>query len=234
MMKRKNPKLELESSRKVFFQLGLFITGSATLMAFTYKTPVYLNDKKEYIEYVVDIPILLVENEIDPPLEIPEVEKLQTRTEPSTPIFSSDLLNNLTVLQNTKTPTQLVVSTGTPIVGAGSFIFDPGAAPTLGVIVKYPDIDAEFPGNWLSYLEKTVKYPEESIRFNESGTAYVSFVVELDGTITDVEVKNKNISKSLQKEAIRVVKASPRWKPGSKNGEPVRSTKIVKINFILT
>ncbi|WP_158276147.1 energy transducer TonB [Brumimicrobium oceani] len=233
MMKKKNPKLELESSRKIFFQLGLFIVGSATLMAFSYKTPVYLKEKKEVVERTADIPILIVEKEPLPKVEILKENNSKPKTEPSTPIFSTDLLNKLKKVKNTNKKQKLAVTTQhLQSVSSGNFSVDMGEAPEAA-IVDYPDFDAEFQGNWLSYLRNTVKYPEESIRFNESGTAYVSFVVEIDGTITDVEVKNKSLSSALQKEAIRVIKASPKWKPGSKNGEFVRSTKIVKINFIL-
>lgn len=232
MLKRKNPKLELESKRKVFFQLGLFIVGSATLMAFTYKSPVYLKNKKESAKKVAEVPIMIVEKEKKTPIEIPKVEKLPTK-EPSSPVFSLDLLNKIKLTKNKKKEEQIIVSTKKKIKTSFTIdTFDIGKAPEAA-IVEYPDFDAKFQGDWLTYLKKNMKYPEESRRFNESGTAYVGFVVEKDGTITDVEVKNKSLSENLQKEAVRVVKASPQWKPGIKDGEFVRSTKIVKINFIL-
>lgn len=233
MMKRKDPKLELESSRKIFFQLGLFIVGSITLMAFTYKSPIYLSEKKEWSPREIDVPIMLVENEVKPPIDIPKVEKLPTKSEPSTPVFSTDLLNKLKASINRDENQQLVVTTKhLKTVSSGSFKVEPGFAPE-GVVIEYPDVDAQFQGSWLGYLKSTMKYPEESILFKESGTAYVSFVVEVDGSVTDVKVKNQGLSENLQKEAIRVIEASPRWKPGSQNGELVRSTKVVKINFIL-
>jgi protein TonB len=233
MMKKKNPKLELETSRKVFFQLGLFIVGSATLMAFSYKTPVYLTEKKEVEQREIDIPIMLVEKEPLPIIEIPKVEKLETNTDPSTPIFSLTLLNLIDPSKNTVTDPQLVVtSSHIQNVTSGIFGVDLGAAPEAA-LVEYPDVDAQFQGSWLGYLKNTVKYPEESVFFKESGTAYMIFVVEIDGSVTDVRVRNQSLSSSLQEEAIRVIKASPKWKPGSKNGELVRSTKNVNINFIL-
>lgn len=232
MIKKKNPKLELESSRKVFFQLGLFIVGSATLMAFSYKSPVYLKEKKVVEQQEIDVPIMLVEKEIPPVIEIPEVQKLPTKSEPSSPILLTDLLNKITTTRNTTTDPSLVVSTLDPSVGAGNFSVDLGEAPEA-VLVEFPDKDAQFQGSWLGYLKNAVQYPEESVIFNESGTAHMVFVVEIDGSVTDVQVRNKSLSKSLQKEAIRVIKASPKWKPGIKNGEFVRSTKNVRINFIL-
>lgn len=231
MIKKKNPKLELETSRKVFFQLGLFIVGSATLLAFTYKTPVYLSNKKHVEQIEADIPIILVEKEPLPIVEIPKVETL-SKQQATTPVFSTDLLNNIKTTTSTTSDPTLAVTTTDPVKLMGTFSVDPGFAPE-GVLIEYPDHNAEFQGNWLGYLENNVKYPQESVLFGESGTAWVGFVVEVDGTISDVKVKNTSLSKNLQKEAIRVVKASPKWKPGIKNGELVRSTLVVKINFVL-
>jgi len=230
-MKRKNPKLELESSRKVFFQLGLFIVGSATLMAFTYKTPVYSKDKKEQVKEIEEVPVMIVEKEKKAPLVPPKVEKLPSK-KPSSTVFSLDLLNKIKTTKNKKKEEQLVVTTKKTRKQFIVDTFDIGVAPEAA-LVEYPDVDAKFQGDWRTYLKENVRYPEKSVRLNESGSAYVTFVVEKDGAITDVEVKNKTLSEILQKEAIRVIKASPKWKPGIKNGEFVRSTKIVKINFML-
>ena len=228
-MENKNPKFDLEPNRRVYFQLGLFIVGAVTLMAFTYKTPVYLKEKKS-VEQLVNVPIMFVEKEDKPIVEIPKVEKLPSTT-PSTPILPQDFLSNIEPIKGSEVNPQIVISGGDPLPVA--FGLDIGAAPDLTAVVKYPDIEAKFGGNWLEYLKGNMKYPQESILFEESGTAYVSFVVEIDGSITDVKVMNKGLSKSLEKEAIRVVKASPKWAPGSKNGEKVRSPQVVKVNFVL-
>ena len=71
-MENKNPNLELEPNRKVYFQLGLFIVGTVTLMAFTYKTPVYIIEKNS-VEQLIDVPIMFVEKEDMPIIEIPKV-----------------------------------------------------------------------------------------------------------------------------------------------------------------
>ncbi|HLW29647.1 MAG TPA: TonB family protein [Brumimicrobium sp.] len=230
-MENKNPKFELESNRKVFFQLGFFIIGTVTLMAFTYKTPVYLNEKSS-IEQEIDVPIVLVEKQNDPIIEIPKVEKLLDAG-PSTPIFSTNLLSNVKATKSLDDDPKSVITTSKNPISITAFNVDPGIAPDLAAVVVYPDVDPKFEGNWLIYLKNELKYPEQSRVFNESGTAYVKFIVEVDGTVTDVKVLNKNLSASLQQEAIRVVKASPKWKPGSKNGEKVRSPQTVKINFVL-
>ena len=176
---------------------------------------------------------MLVEKEPLPIIEIPEIKKPPTKSELTSPIFSIDLLNKLKTTKSIDKNQQLAVTTKhLQSLTSGSFTVDLGKAPE-GALVEYPDVDAQFQGNWVGYLKKTVKYPQESVFFRESGAAWISFVVEIDGSVTDVVVKNKSLSKSLQEEAIRVIKASPKWNPGSKSGELVRSTKNVKINFIL-
>lgn len=231
-MENKKSNLDLEPNRKIYFQFGLFIVGTVTLMAFTYKTPVYITEKNS-VDQLVDVPIEFVAKEDLPVIEIPKVETLPSTT-PSTPIFSKDLLNNIKTKEGANDDPQLVVtSSSLDPLSFLPFNMDPGPAPDLAVIVKYPDNEAQFNGNWKGFLIKELKYPQQSIVFKESGTAYVTFVVEIDGSITDVVVRNKDLPQLLQKEAIRVVKASPKWNPGSKNGERVRSTKNVVINFIL-
>lgn len=232
MLKRKDPKLELESSRKVFFQLGFFIVASATLMAFSYKTPVYEKEPKKAVEKIAEIPVMIVEKETPKVVEVPEPDNQSFKKEPSSSVFDTDLLNNLKITKSTKTDPKITLTgkSTAPLPSDFSFDHDPIPAAPL---VDYPDQEAEFKGSWLGYLKNTVKYPEESVVFNETGTAYIVFVVEIDGSITDVQVRNKSLPKKLQEEAIRVIKASPKWKPGSKNGELVRSTKNVKINFRL-
>ncbi len=94
--------------------------------------------------------------------------------------------------------------------------------------------DAEYKGGvaaWLQFLNTTCKYPEEAVNGEISGTVKVKFVVEKDGTISNVEaLSGPDI---LQKEAIRVISASKQWEPMSLNGHKVRSYKIQPIVFKL-
>ncbi len=94
--------------------------------------------------------------------------------------------------------------------------------------------DAEYKGGlsaWLQFLNATVKYPDEAVNGEISGTVKVRFVVEKDGTVSNVEaLSGPDI---LQKEAIRVIRASGQWEPSSLSGHKVRSYKIQPIVFRL-
>lgn len=71
------------------------------------------------------------------------------------------------------------------------------------------------------FLESNMIYPEKEILKGIQGTVYVSFVVDIDGSVTRVKIL-KGLSRSIDQEAIRVVKLMPKWTPGMQNRKPVR------------
>ena len=82
----------------------------------------------------------------------------------------------------------------------------------------------------IDYLSTNIKYPQDAIKQNLSGRVMVMFVVETDGSISNVKVA-KNVFPSLDAEAVRVVKAMPKWIPGRHKGKIVRVNYIVPIVF---
>ena len=91
-----------------------------------------------------------------------------------------------------------------------------------------------FPGgNVQKWISKNVKYPVLAMENGIQGKVYIQFVIEKDGSITDVKVV-RGVDASLDKEAVRVVKAMPKWKPGKQRGKPVRVSYTLPINFQLS
>lgn len=87
----------------------------------------------------------------------------------------------------------------------------------------------EYPGGMMAmmeFLQDNMKYPADAEKQKVQGKVMVSFIVETDGSISDVKVM-KNVFPSLDAEAIRVVKAMPRWTPGKQKG------KVVRVHFSL-
>ena len=84
----------------------------------------------------------------------------------------------------------------------------------------------------LSFLQNNIKYPQEAIELGISGTVYVAFVVEIDGSITEVNL-GRGIGGGCNEEAIRVVKSMPNWIPGKQNNIPVRVRFNLPVKFIL-
>ena len=92
-----------------------------------------------------------------------------------------------------------------------------------------------FPGGnaaLMSYLGSNIHYPVVAAENGVQGRVSVSFVVEKDGSITDVQVA-RSVDPSLDKEAARVVRSMPKWQPGKQNGSFVRVRYIVPVTFRL-
>jgi len=92
-----------------------------------------------------------------------------------------------------------------------------------------------FPGGpsaLMQYLASNIKYPVVAEENGVQGRVIVTFVVEKDGSITDVRVV-KSVDPSLDKEAQRVVKSMPKWIPGKQNGSAVRVKYTVPVTFRL-
>lgn len=84
----------------------------------------------------------------------------------------------------------------------------------------------------IRYLQESIKYPEEAKELGIQGKVFVTFVVEVDGTITDVRVL-RGIGGGCDEEAMRVVRSMPKWVPGKQRGVPVRVQFNLPIKFTL-
>ena len=105
------------------------------------------------------------------------------------------------------------------------------------VIKDFASVDVlpEFPGGmkgWGEYLQSALKYPEEAKKNKITGRVILSFTVLKNGSITDIKVL-RGIGAGADEEAIRVVKESPKWKPGILKGEPVNVAYTMPIFFQL-
>ena len=93
----------------------------------------------------------------------------------------------------------------------------------------------EFPGgmNKLGeYLAKNIKYPQMARETGIQGRVFITFVVEKDGSVTNVQVL-RSLGGGCDEEAVRVVKSMPKWKPGKQRGKPVRVSYNLPVNFKL-
>ncbi|WP_337788722.1 M56 family metallopeptidase [Phocaeicola plebeius] len=93
----------------------------------------------------------------------------------------------------------------------------------------------EYPGGMkemLKFLQENVKYPENAMKNNVQGRVIVKFVVEKDGTPTEFKVL-RSVDPDLDAEALRVMKAMPKWKPGMQKGQVVRVKFTVPVSFKL-
>ena len=97
------------------------------------------------------------------------------------------------------------------------------------------EVMPEFPGGkeaLFAYIGKNLKYPEQAVEEGIEGVVYVTFVVEVDGSIAGVKVL-RGIGGGCDEEAVRVVRSMPNWTPGMQAGKPVRVKYNLPIRYKL-
>ncbi len=116
----------------------------------------------------------------------------------------------------------------------------PARNETFDDVVSYHDCDikpiffnSQDPRQFLEkWVYQYLKYPEKALLEGTQGRVMVDFIIEKDGKVTNVRVV-KSVSPELDAEAVKVVSASPKWKPGRLAGEKVRSSMTIPIEFRL-
>lgn len=102
---------------------------------------------------------------------------------------------------------------------------------TFNLVEKEPI----FPGGeeaLFKYLESNIHYPREALELGISGTVFVNFIVESDGSISNISIF-QGVDPLLDNEAMRVVGLMPKWEPAIQKGEPVRVNFNLPIKFLL-
>ena len=131
-------------------------------------------------------------------------------------------------VEGTLTNTGLSVS---PVIGSTG-----GVAEAVDIstpkIERWVDSMPEFDGSLKQYLERKLKYPQLARERNVIGRVTVEFIVNEDGIISNTRIV-KGIGAGCDEEALRVVNAMPKWRPGKQNGKPVKVYLILPISFQL-
>ncbi|HWB92936.1 MAG TPA: TonB family protein [Puia sp.] len=98
------------------------------------------------------------------------------------------------------------------------------------------EIESKYPGGpaaWLRFLNKNLNFPEEAIEQGLNGTVVVRFIVDKDGTVSDVEAISGPETGGIREEVVRVIKKSGKWTPAVQNGRYVKSYKQQPVTFHL-
>jgi protein TonB len=102
-------------------------------------------------------------------------------------------------------------------------------------IVHIAEVMPKFPGGksaMMRYLSNNIIYPDSSKENNVTGKVYVQFVIQTDGTVNNVSVL-RGVNNEIDNEAIRVINAMPKWKPGMHRGEVISAQMAIPIDFKL-
>jgi len=134
-------------------------------------------------------------------------------------------LNRINIVSYSSKPSETANSTNTQQDESDKKVYD------FVSIDKQP----EFPGGiakFYKYLGGSIKYPKMAQDNNVQGKVFLSFIVEKDGSLTDIQI-TRGLGNGTDEEAIRVLKESPKWNPGSSNGMAVRVKYNINVNFTL-
>lgn len=218
MNTKKSKAANIEKLRLPMISLSLLFTGSLVLASFSYTTEVERDFRAEASESAVEIMFMeeTVKKDIITPVKQPEV---------ILPIDDEIIIDsNTTIIPD---PGIIVVP---PVITVGT-----GIVEVIPPVVEFPDVDAMFNGGTvelIKWINDNVTYPQESIEIGDQGLVYLSFVVEQDGSISNIEIE-RGVSTALDREAKRLVRKMPKWKAGEAKGLPVRSRCRLPINFEL-
>ncbi|HKK09376.1 MAG TPA: energy transducer TonB, partial [Bacteroidales bacterium] len=210
---KKSPKADLEKKRTLFLQVGLIISLAITLFAFEWKS----YEKKEIDlqqRAASDVPeeIIPITKQEKPP---PPPEPPQTTTELN--IVENEVEVEDDIIIDVEADQDTEVEEWTPVV------MEEEEVQEEKIFIVVED-QPQFPGGEkarMKYLANNIDYPQLARESGIQGTVYVTFVVEKDGSVTDVRVL-RGIGGGCDQEAIEVVKNMPKWKPGKQRGKPVR------------
>ena len=225
---KKNPKADLENRRGLYLEIGLVVILVASLVAFNVKS----YDKEEKVQFErqaseeqEEIIIQTQQEELPPP---PPPEMPEVTTEMEVVKDDAEIKNEIDMssFQRQEEATNIEI---TPVK------VEEEEEEEETQIFTVVENDPEFPGGMealYKYLRENIKYPQLARENNITGRVYVTFVVERDGSIANPRVL-KDIGGGCGQEAIRVVKAMPKWNPGKQRGKAVRVQFNLPVSFNL-
>jgi protein TonB len=135
--------------------------------------------------------------------------------------------------QSGTTNTSQVANTGVVQAGNGTSevpVADNAIRETVS-LDRYPEFEGGMQA-WAKYIQRNLRYPLQAQEDGIQGKVFISFVIEKDGSISNVTVL-RGVASSLDQEAARVIQKSPKWKPGIQNKQSVRVRYNMPISFSL-
>lgn len=227
MENSKNATRSLYAKGPLFFNIGLIISITLCFIAFEFK--VHITDE-ETVVLPEDPGIIFVmpevKNTVQPPKVRPEL------IQPKKQIIPNFVDEEPLVKDNTKEPAPFDLGEMDIAMKADGPPDENIEDNTIHDIVETPPTFNGGTDAFYKFLSEEVKYPRREQQRNIDGRVYLTFVIEKDGSLTDIQVL-KSVSEGLDQEAIRVLKAAPAWNPGKQRGQPVRVKMTIPINFQL-
>lgn len=223
MEEKKSPKANLENKKLTFILIGLIISLAVAWAVFEIKS----YDKRELadigrtVEVVEEEMVEITTQEQKPqPVEVPKQTTQIQVVEDDVEV--EDVEINAEVDQN-----EVIEEYVAPEIVEDEVV----EAEIFTVVEQMP----EFPGGMnrlAEYLATNIRYPQLARESGIQGRVFINFVVEADGSVTNVRVI-RSLGGGCDEEAMRVVRNMPRWTPGRQRGRAVRVSYNLPVNFRL-
>lgn len=227
---KKSPKADLQNKRSAFLLTGIAISMLITISLFSWSKSEQKIETMEAVTEAAEVEMAEITVQEDKPA--PEVIKA--------PIAVSEMLN--IVSNDSKIVTDVTffddeMVTSGPIV-VKSFnqksVGETEAADDIPVVAadEMPKFQGKDISEFRSWCQQNLKYPPMAADNGVQGTVTLQFVVERDGSVSNVKVL-RGVDRELDAAATKQVLASPKWSPGKNRGKPVRVTFTIPIVFKL-
>lgn len=221
---KKNPKVDLENKKTFFFEIGLIIALVVVFAAFEYKSydKVTIDLTQRAVDDTPEEIIPITEQKVKPPPPPPPKQVTQIK------IVEDDVDVDEDIDLDVEADDETVVQEYIPPEEDDEEVKE---EEIFTVVESMP----EFPGGMgalMKYLATNIKYPPLAKESGIQGRVFINFVVEPDGSISNVKVL-RGIGGGCDEEAVRVVEAMPKWKPGKQRGKPVRVSYNLPVKFTL-
>ena len=223
---KKSHKADLESKKVIFTEIGLVLALAVILLAFEWKSydKTVMDIASRQVEDIPEEIIPITEQKVKPPPPAPVQQVVKINIVEDDVDVDDDLDINVEADMNTEVEEYVA-----PVRQ------DEEESAEETQIFMVVESMPEFPGGEPSlykYLAENIKYPQMAKESGIQGRVFVTFVVERDGSVTDVRVL-RGIGGGCDEEAIRVVKAMPKWTPGKQRGKSVRVQYNLPVKFTL-
>ncbi len=223
MENKKTPHADIRSKSHLFMAIGLLLSLSIIITAFEWKSR-EIGELMDLGLLQDDFPDLMdIPPTVQPPPELPKIKHFKIIDIPDEEEIETEIEFDLDITLTEDTEIQDVY-------------FEPEAEEEdYDRVVIFVEEEASFPGGkeaWVKFLRKNLKYPKKAKKMGISGTVMLSFIVDRQGILSDIEVI-REVGGGCDEEAIRVLGLSPTWNPGKQRGRPVKSRMNIRVVFSL-
>lgn len=225
---KKSPKANLETKKALFTEIGLVVALAVVLFAFEYKTTEKAVSTLEEEVYIpVEEEIIPITQETPPPKpDMPKIPQLSDEID-----IVSDEIQVEDIIINTEDIADMGVEVMDYVAEVEEEEIIEEALPYKSVEVE-PSFQGGTANDFSKWVQQRLVYPEIALENGISGTVILYFEVDKDGNLINVKVL-RGVDKSLDEEAVRVVKSSPKWSPGRQQDIAVKCQYQFPVTFQL-